>query len=66
MDPLACLNRAWSLYYSDDFRGARAALRDYRQWRERGGFEPRTESGGGDESAQVLRRTLWRQSRGLL
>lgn len=40
MDPTACLNRADQAVSDCDAAEARAALQDYRNWRERGGFEP--------------------------
>lgn len=40
MDPKATLDRAKAAIESEDWDEARDALHDYREWRERGGFEP--------------------------
>lgn len=40
MDPQACLDRAALAISTGDMGEAQEALQDYRNWRERGGFEP--------------------------
>jgi hypothetical protein len=40
MDPKICLIEGLAMVVIGDLDGARARLRDYRDWRARGGFEP--------------------------
>ena len=54
MDPNACLDRAQDAFDNGDHREARAALRDYADWRKRGGFEPED----GDAAATSLAEDL--------
>jgi len=54
MDPKACLDRAQNALDSFDRAKCRAALRDYWQWRNRGGFEPES----GDARAHAIARDL--------
>ena len=52
MDPKACLNRLADAFEDGDEDEARAALRDYTDWRRKGGFEPTMADGmRGDEFA---------------
>ena len=59
MDPAACLQRAADALEQGDLKEARAALADYRAWREGQGFEP----AGGDELERRLRDQLRQLSR---
>lgn len=59
LDPKSCLQRAADALAEQDWDEARQALKDYRAWRRRGGFEP----AGGDEREQDLRRRLRQRHR---
>jgi hypothetical protein len=54
MDPKACLDRAAKALEEGDVDEARAALDDYADWRQRGGWKPE----GGDALAADLRQRL--------
>jgi len=41
MDPEKCLALAQRCFVERDRAGARQALRDYWEWRKKGGFEPK-------------------------
>ena len=45
MDPLACLLNVYLDISNGDYDDARNGLRDYWQWRERGGYEPQNLQG---------------------
>ena len=46
MDPKACLDACTQALFLGDFATARERLNEYREWRERGGFEPPEVAGG--------------------
>lgn len=60
MDPEAALGDAERAYRHDEFEEAFAALRNYRTWREGGGFEPKN----GDARAKELLDKLVRATGG--
>ena len=59
MDPEACLDRCDEALAEGDVAEARDALKDYRNWRRNGGFEPKQ----GDARAAVLERLVARAKR---
>jgi len=59
MDPEACLDRCDEALGEGDVAEARDALKDYRNWRRHGGFEPKQ----GDARAAVLERLVARAKR---
>ncbi len=38
MDPVACIERAWSAYHDGDVDEAMSAMQDYFRWKSNGGF----------------------------
>lgn len=54
MDPKACLESAQEALDDGRDREARDFLRDYREWRSMGGFEPDFDGDAGDDVARMI------------
>lgn len=58
MDPKLCLLDCLTAIQDGDPATARSCLREYKAWRQRGGFEPTILGAPGDETARRITRRL--------